>query len=112
MLLCEYLSGDSESSELHEILVERAILALDKHGPPSEGMYPACTLNVDAENQRLTIGGVVLQPRDLRDILLSVDGRGLMLDMEGYDGKVPQWLYEQVLAPAGYVGKTPKVPGS
>lgn len=46
----------------------------------------------------------------VRDILLSLSGRGAMLDLEGYDGRPPEWLVEEVLTPTGYVGKTPKLP--
>ncbi|MCC7335635.1 MAG: hypothetical protein IT422_11085 [Pirellulaceae bacterium] len=113
VLLCEYIAGDVSSDEDHEAVIVDAILAMGEHvGPPNEDMYPRCVIHVDQQTQQLTLGGVQLHPLDLRTILLSVEGRGLMLDFEGYDDQAPKWLYEQVLAPAGYVGKTPKAPAS
>jgi hypothetical protein len=52
----------------------------------------------------------VLSPADLRDLLLAVSGRGIILDFEGYTGAPPKWLHDEVLMPAGYISKTPKLP--
>ncbi len=113
VLLCEYIAGDLSGDEDHEAVIVNAILAMGENvGPPNEDMYPRCVIHVDQQTQQLTLGGVQLQPIDLRTILLSVEGRGLMLDFEGYVDRAPTWLYEQVLAPAGYVGKTPKAPAN
>ena len=73
-------------------------------------MYPTVEIRVNTANRTLTINGVTLSPKDLKDILLSTGGRGVMLDFVGYQGEAPEWLLEGVLKPAGYVGKTPKAP--
>lgn len=106
-LLCDYLVGGKVS----EARVVRAILDLaENDGPDSDLMYPKCEFQVLAAKQKVRIGGVELSPNEAKGILLSLDGRGAILDLEGIDGKAPDWLREQVLAPSGYISKTPKIP--
>ncbi len=89
-------------------VVDAILKVYTNKGPERDDMYPSCRLQIDELRQQISIGGVSMSARDLRDILLSISGRGLLLDMEGYQGSVPKWLYEGALVPAGYVSKTPK----
>jgi hypothetical protein len=110
-LLSCYVVGDTESEDYHEVLVTNAILAMGAvSGNSSDLMYPEWRCKVDTSARRITINDVSLAPRDLRDILLSVSGRGVLLDFVGYSGSPPSWLYDEALMPAGYVSKTPKLP--
>ena len=65
---------------------------------------------INNSNHTIEINSVVLKPQDFLGILMSVSGRGLLLDFEGYTGTVPKWLYDEVLMPAGYFSKMPKLP--
>ena len=110
--LCEYIAGDTERSTVSEKLVVDAILRMhEKKGPRSDEMYPRCRVLVDEASRTVSLGGVKMHPSEFKNILLSVSGRGLMLDLEGFTGKAPSWFYEKVLAPAGYISKTPRLPG-
>jgi hypothetical protein len=109
VMLSQYIAGDTSGD--HEAEVEAAIhLFSRQRGKHKEGLYPECTCLVNAVDKTIEINGVLLSPADFRTILLSVSGRGLMLDFQGYSGKAPQWLYDEVLMPSGYVSKTPKLP--
>lgn len=107
--ICRMLAGYDVSE--YKVVGEIAKLQ-DSVGPKSEAMYPQCSLMIDENSRRIGVAGVSLSPKDLKDILLAIAGRGAMLDLEGIDGKAPDWLREKVLAPAGYISKTPKIPGS
>lgn len=109
VLLCEYISDGASTTVDREAEVVDAILKVyTNKGPERDDMYPSCRLEIDDLRQKINIGGVSMSARNLRDTLLSISGRGLLLDMEGYQGSVPKWLYEGALVPAGYVSKTPK----
>ena len=115
--LCSYIAGDAgESSELLDVvddLVEKVIQKnFNKTGPKSEAMYPRVVLHLDTSRKKITINGVELSPRDTKEILLSLEGRGAMIDLEGLSGPPPEWLTEEVLIPAGYISKTPKLPSN
>ena len=109
--LSGYIAGESEMSEVAEELVVQSLLAIYKNpGPKSDQMYPRVVLRIDVKAKKIVINGVSLSPRDTKEILLSISGRGAMIDLEGLSGKPPEWLTEDVLIPAGYISKTPKVP--
>lgn len=111
VLLSSYVAGDTESTDAHDLLVTRAISKMNElPGPSSDQMYPRWNCQVDVAKRAIEVNGVRLRPVDLREILLSVSGRGLMLDFTGYAEKPPEWLYDEVLMPAGYISKTPKLP--
>ncbi len=112
VLLCAYIAGDNDSGELEEQLVTSALSSVwNQRSPKGDDMYPKVTLEVDAKRREIVVNGVTLSPRDLREILLSVDGRGCMLDLVGFTGSPPDWLREEVLVPAGYISGVPKLPG-
>jgi len=109
-LLSGYIAGDQEVSASAEWEIEKTLIeTLSDPGAESDKMYPSATVTVLPGKRRLRINGVVLSPKDFKDLLLAMGGRGVMLDFEGYDGPAPDWLVEQVLKPTGYVGKTPKL---
>jgi hypothetical protein len=111
VLLSQYIAGDTSGS--HEAEVEFGIQAFSsERGKYQEGLYPVCVCQVNTADKTITISEVVLSATDLRGILLSVSGRGVMLDFQGYSGKPPQWLYDEVLMPSGYISKTPKLPAA
>ncbi|TWU25076.1 hypothetical protein Pla52o_13730 [Novipirellula galeiformis] len=113
VMLCGFIAGDTEVSDATEkLIIERILQIYDNGGPESDSMYPRCQIIVDPSTQTVKLNDIELSPRDLRDVLLAFSGRGAMLDFEGYDGPVPQWLNEEVLTPTGYIGKTPKLPGN
>jgi hypothetical protein len=110
-LLSEYVVGDVDSSDISEVLVTSAIYKMGATtGPKWDGIYPTCKCQVDTRRKTINVNGVELSSEDLLGILLSISGRGVVLDFEGYQGEVPTWLYDEVLVPAGYVSKTPKLP--
>lgn len=109
--LSGYIAGDTELSGRKESLVVDKLLEVYKvKGEKSDEMYPRIVLEVDEEKRKISINGVELSPRDTKEILLSITGRGAMIDLEGLSGKPPRWLTEDVLIPAGYISKTPKLP--
>lgn len=109
-LLSGYIAGDQEVSASAEWEIESTLIeTLSDPGEESDKMYPSATVTVLPDERRLRINGVSLSPKDFKDLLLAMGGRGVMLDFEGYDGEAPDWLVEQVLKPTGYVGKTPKI---
>jgi hypothetical protein len=111
--LSAYIAGDQEPPAYAKEEVEQAVQDnFETTGRDSEAMYPSATVKVLPDVRRIVINDVVLTPREFKDVLLSTGGRGVMLDFEGYDGPAPKWLVEEVLTPTGYVGKTPKLPGS
>ena len=112
-LLSAYIAGDTEISAAKESLVVLKLLKVYKEkGQDSDKMYPIVRLKIDESDRRIIVNGVRLSSRDAKEILLSIQGRGAMLDLEGFSGKSPTWLQEKVLIPAGYISKTPKLPGN
>lgn len=103
------LGFDSGAEDSESLVVAAIFKVYANKGPPEESMYPRVTVEV-AEGREALVGGVALSARDLRDILISISGRGAMLDLEGIDGPAPEWLREGALTPAGYIGKVPKRP--
>ena len=111
--LSGYIAGDADLPSYASDEVESAIQEIYfEAGPVSEAMYPSVTVEVLKNQKRVVINGVVLSAKDFKDILLAIGGRGVMLDFSGYDGPAPEWLTEEVLTPTGYIGKTPKLPGT
>ncbi len=78
--------------------------------PESDEMFPGCSLKVDVDAKSIDLNGIALSPENLRGILLSVQGRGMLLNFSGYEGVPPQWLVDDVLLPTGYISKLPKIP--
>ena len=111
--LSGYVAGDTDISEtMSDLVVKQLLDVYEEPGPKSDRMYPSVTLKVDLENKKIRINGIMLSPQDTKEILLSVSGRGAMVDLEGLEGKPPRWLTEEVLIPAGYISKTPKIPSN
>lgn len=109
--LSSYIASDTDVSDALEKSVFEEIRGIHKEpGEKSEEMYPTVVLKVDLEDRRIDINGVSLSPQDAKEILLSLSGRGAIIDLEGLEGKPPSWLTEKVLIPAGYISKTPKLP--
>jgi hypothetical protein len=109
--LCGYIAGDQKISDYNANNAINKLLEVYGHkGPASDEMYPSCLFEVDVAGRTITLNGVQLSPRDAKEILLSFGGRGAMIDLEGFVGPAPDWLREQVLIPAGYISKTPKLP--
>lgn len=109
VLLSQYIAGDTSGD--HRVEVESAIFQFSRNaGDYREGLYPQCDCRINMAAKEILLNGVTLSPTDFREILLSVSGRGILLDFEGYSGKPPTWLYDEVLMPSGYVSKTPKLP--
>ena len=109
--LSGYIAGDTTVSDIKERLVVAKLLAIyAETGEKSDRMYPSVVLKVDLGNKKIDINGVSLSPQEAKEILLSLSGRGAMIDLEGFEGKPPRWLSEKVLIPAGYISKTPKLP--
>jgi hypothetical protein len=109
--LSSFIVGDLELTDAAASEVELAVYqTFDEPGATSEAMYPSLLIEIDPGSRVATVNGVRLQPTELKEFLLAVGGRGLMLDFEGYQGAAPEWLMEEVLIPTGYVGKTPKIP--
>jgi hypothetical protein len=109
--LCAMVAGEDSISDVQEARVVREILEVyQQPGPTLENMYPVVQVTVNEENQTVEVNGVVLLPVQLRDLLLSLGGRGAMIDLLGMNGSAPGWLREQVLVPAGYIGNVPKLP--
>ena len=110
-LLSGYIAGDLDLSDSLKTYIEEQLVVVFKNkGEKSDKMYPLVALEVDLEKKKIVINGVSLSPRDTKEILLSLTGRGAMIDLEGLSGKPPKWLTEDVLIPAGYISKTPKIP--
>jgi hypothetical protein len=110
--LSGYIAGDEEVPGSGELAIEMAVnTSFGKPRRSSDAMYPSATIRVDVKRQRIVVGGIELSPKDFKDVLLSIGGRGVMLDFEGYSDAAPSWLMKQVLEPTGYIGKTPKLPG-
>lgn len=103
------LGIDSGPKESDRVVTASILKVYANPGAPEDSMYPRVAVLVRS-NRRVEIGGVELSPRDLRDILVSIGGRGAMIDLIGLDGAAPEWLREGVLVPAGYIGKVPKRP--
>lgn len=111
--LSAYIAGETDLSASKKSLVVTKLLEVyDVKGEKSDEMYPRIVFEVDEEKRKITINGVLLSPRDTKEILLSITGRGAMIDLEGLSGTPPRWLTEEVLIPAGYISKTPKLPGN
>lgn len=109
--LCAMVAGDDSISDREEAMVVNEIREVcDHHGPIRDDMYPVVQVTVDEKNETVEVNGVVLQPVEFRDILLSLGGRGAMIDLLELNGAAPEWLREKVLVPAGYVGNVPKLP--
>lgn len=109
-LLSAYIAGDTEVGVWEKIIVDKLRSIYENKGEDSELMYPRVELSVDVKDKTITINGIKLSPRDTKELLLSIGGRGVMIDLEGLSGSAPEWLTEEVLIPAGYISKTPKVP--
>ncbi|QDT59984.1 hypothetical protein SV7mr_24980 [Stieleria bergensis] len=109
--LSAYIAGDTDISDRHVEEVEAAIHSCLRSRPSkAKDMYPSVTVSVNTRTRTVDMNGVKLSARNFKDLLLAVGGRGVMLDFEGYEGKAPDWLKRQVLEPAGYIGKMPKLP--
>jgi hypothetical protein len=112
-LLCGFIAGDENTSELQRLLITKKLLEVyEVKGAASEEMYPQVEIVVDVGSRATVINGIKLGTLDLKEILLSIEGRGAMLDLEGLSGAAPEWLREGALVPSGYISKTPKVPAS
>ena len=110
--LSGYIAGDKDlANGVEDLIVSKLLAVYAVKGHKSDEMYPKVTLKVDLSKRKVSINGVVLSAQDAKEILLSLDGRGAMIDLEGLAGKPPEWLTEGVLIPAGYISKTPKLPG-
>jgi len=103
------LGIDSDAQASEAIVVGAMQKVYENRGDPKEQMYPQVKLDI-REGERVSIGGVDLSARDLRDILVSISGRGALVDLVGIGTTAPEWLREGALIPAGYIGKVPKVP--
>jgi len=111
--LCGYIAGDTEMSDATESIVDAKLLDVyQQKGVASSEMYPKVKFEIDESNRTISVNGVQLSARDAKEILLSLVGRGAMLDLEGLSGGTPSWLQEEVLTPAGYISKIPKLPSS
>ena len=109
--LCGFIAGDDDISEYEEERIVDAMLEVYAHpGPPQKKMYPVVEVRIDNDGRTADINGVTLQPLQLRNLLLALSGRGAMIDLMGLEGRPPDWLTEQVLTPAGYIGNVPKMP--
>ena len=109
--LSGYIAGDTTVGDIKERLVVAKLLAIyAERGEKSDRMYPSVVLKVNLKKRKIDFNGVLLSPQDAKEILLSLSGRGAMIDLEGLEGKPPSWLTEKVLIPAGYISKTPKLP--
>jgi len=109
--LSGYIAGDVDLPNYAKLEIENAMNNnFNELGEDSDGMYPSVRIDVQAGDETVVINGVKLSAKDLKDLLLAIGGRGVMLDFTGYSGVAPPWLVEQVLTPTGYVGKTPKLP--
>ena len=110
-LLSAYIAGDTEISDtMDQLVINRIVSVYSNKGESSELMYPRVVLKVDEFSKTITINKVKLSLRDTKEILLSLQGRGAIIDIEGISGPAPDWLREKVLIPAGYISKTPKLP--
>lgn len=111
--LSGYIAGDKDLPDYASSEIEAAINDnFLETGGRSDAMYPSAAVEVLVNQRRVVLNGIVLSAKDFKDILLAIGGRGVMLDFSGYDGPAPEWLVEEVLTPTGYIGKTPKLPGS
>lgn len=109
--LCGYIAGDTKISDAIKNLIQLKLLDIEQtERPDGESMYPQCTLSVDLASRNLKLNGLVFSLKEMKDVLLSFDGRGTMIDLEGLNGPAPEWLKEKLLNPTGYISKTPKVP--
>ncbi len=109
--LCGYIAGDTDISDAaSQLVVAKLLQVYQSKGLSRDEMYPMVTLNVDEQSRTIDINGVELTASDLKEILLSIEGRGAMLDLEGLSGSPPKWLAEGALTPAGYISKIPKAP--
>ena len=109
--LSAYIAGDTEISDEDADAVDNAVYRyLNAEKGEAKEMYPSVTVRINPRTQRANINGVELTTKDFKDLLLAVGGRGVMLDFVGYEGKAPDWLKREVLEPAGYIGKLPKLP--
>lgn len=110
--LSGYIAGDTDMSDtMSDLVVQKLLAVYEKKGRKSDRMYPSVVLKVDLKKRKIDINGVALSPQETKEILLSLSGRGAMIDLEGLQGQPPRWLTEEVLIPAGYISKTPKLPG-
>ncbi len=110
--LSGYIVGETEMSSSAVDLVEMMLLQVYREeSPPSDEMYPRVTLVVDAAMRTVKVNGIEMDAKSIKEILLSIGGRGAMLDLEGISGAAPDWFREDVLIPAGYISKVPKLPG-
>jgi len=109
--LSGYIAGDASVTEYASEEIATAVNSnLNRTGKESDSMYPSVFVEIGDADHRATINGVRLSLKDVKDLLLAIGGRGVMLDFTGYSGAAPQWLIEQILTPTGYTGKTPKLP--
>jgi hypothetical protein len=106
-----YIAGDDTFTDREDEIIKQELTRVyENTGPGGGEMYPRLELEVDDARRRVRVNGVELRARDIREILLAIGGRGAVLDLEGLDGKAPEWLREQVLIPAGYISGLPKMP--
>lgn len=109
--LCAFIAGgDTVSDHEEERIVDAILEVYDHTGPSQKKMYPVLEVQIDSRGRTANINGVTLQPLQLRNLLLALSGRGAMIDLTGLEGRPPDWLTEQVLTPAGYIGNVPKMP--
>lgn len=109
--LSAFISGDASLTGIAQVKIEDAINSnLFETAGLSEAMYPSANVQILLNQRRIILNEVSLTAKDFRDVLLSIGGRGVMLDFSGYNGSAPGWLVEEVLTPTGYIGKTPKAP--
>lgn len=112
-LLSAYVSGDSLNSmpDDSDAIVTAAIGEMGvKTGTEGDQIYPRWLCKVDDSAKQVDINGVSLTAKEFLGVLLSVSGRGVILDFQGYAGTAPTWLQEGALMPAGYISKMPKLP--
>ncbi|MEM7312819.1 MAG: hypothetical protein AAF497_06680 [Planctomycetota bacterium] len=100
--VCCFLSGDRAVGSNEATVVRELLKVYETPGPAASDIYPCSRLEVDPLNRTIIWNGIQLAPSDAREILLSIDGRGTLLDVEGFSGDAPDWLREKVLVPAGY----------
>ena len=111
--ICAAISGDEQlPSAAMTKIQERMRQVVSRPGPGLETMFPVCRATVidEVESVGLRMSQTVVDPDEARSILLSLEGRPAVLELQGCEGHVPTWLVEKILQPTGHVLRTPWLP--
>jgi hypothetical protein len=114
LALCSAISGDGQlPPEAAARIQQRMRQVVTRPGKPCDTLYPVCSLSVASNavsKHAIKLSDTELRPVDARTILLALEGRPAIIQVEGLEGPTPNWLVNRVLNPTGHILKSPWLP--